>query len=321
MAGTKRLIRSFYRLLLPIFVLAVAAIAAASVWLVHETSAPLTKVYLVTPEKYGQLSARGAKITEETWPNQDGTTSRGWLLRGEPNHPAVILLHRYGADRSHVLNLGVKLNEATNFSILMPDLRGHGQDPLVPDSSFGGCEANDLISAAGYLRSLKSPEQVPLVNGNIGVFGIELGALTAMFAAEKEPSLKALVLDSIPRDSDALLEFAISRRYPFASSVSAKFAALGTHAYFYNGCYRRVPACEVAKDIAERRTLLLAGIDTPQFQESTSRTAKCFPSNTTVDSKTDLSPSGMGMTNASLDLSEAYDQRVIDFLKLALTLP
>jgi pimeloyl-ACP methyl ester carboxylesterase len=52
-------------------------------------------------------------------------------LRGAENAPAVVLLHRYGADRSHVLNLGVKLNEATNFTVLMPDARGHGEKPAV----------------------------------------------------------------------------------------------------------------------------------------------------------------------------------------------
>lgn len=321
MAGTKRLIRSFYRLLLPIVVLVVAAFAAVSVWLVHESSSPLPKVYLVTPEKYGQLSARGAKITDETWPNADGTTARGWLLRGEPNQPAVLLLHRYGTDRSHVLNLGVKLNEATDFTILMPDQRGHGQNPLVPYSTFGGCEGSDLIAAAGYLRGLRTSDQIPLIGRDIGVYGLELGGLAAVFAAEKEPAIKALVLDSVPSDSDALLEFAIARQYPFASKVTAKFASLGTYAYFFDGCYRHIPACEAAKNITERRMLLLGGIDTPQFQESTSRLGKCFPSNTTVDVRTSLSPSGMDMTNSSIELSEAYDQRVIDFLRHALTLP
>ena len=43
--------------------------------------------------------------------------------------------------------------------------------------------------------------------------------------------------------------------------------------------------------------------------------------NTTVDSATDLSPSGMGILNASMELSEGYDQRVIEFMKQALTMP
>lgn len=67
--------------------------------------------------------------------------------------------------------------------------------------------------------------------------------------------------------------------------------------------------------------MLLGGVDTPEFQDATSKLGKCFPASTTVDAKTDLSPSGIGMINASIELSEAYDQRVIDFLKQALTMP
>ena len=129
MAKVTRLTKSFLRLLLPAVLLLVVATAVASVWLVHETSHPIDTGYLVTPEKYGILSSRGAQVTEETWRGSQGEPQKGWLLRGEPNMPAVVLVHRYGANRSHVLNLGVKLNEATNFTVLMPDLRGHGNGP------------------------------------------------------------------------------------------------------------------------------------------------------------------------------------------------
>ena len=62
MAKVKRLTKSFLRLLLPVVVLLVVATAAASVWLVHETSHPTNMGYLVTPEKYGLLSSRGAQV-------------------------------------------------------------------------------------------------------------------------------------------------------------------------------------------------------------------------------------------------------------------
>jgi hypothetical protein len=113
----------------------------------------------------------------------------------------------------------------------------------------------------------------------------------------------------------------IDKRFPFASAVTAKVASMGTYPYFYQGCYRRYSSCERAKTLANRRTLLLGGVDSSEYQESTAKLARCFPANTTVDSKTDLSPSGMGLINASIELSESYDQRVIDFLKQALTLP
>jgi pimeloyl-ACP methyl ester carboxylesterase len=321
MAGTKRLAKSFYRLLLPTVILAFAAIGTASVWLVHEASRPVNNVYLVTPEKYGLLSSRGSQVTDESWQNADDSPARGWLLRGTPNAPAVILLHRYGADRSHLLNLGVKLNESTNFTVLMPDLRGHGENPLVECSSFGGCESDDTGAAINYLRGLRSPEQMPLVGKDIGIYGLEMGALAALSTASADPSVKALVLDSVPRDADGLMSDVIAKRFPFASAVTSKFASLGAYPYYYKGCYRRGSACEAAKSIANRRTLLLAGHDAPDFQDATNKLGKCFPVSTTVDSKTDLSPSGMGMINASIELSEAYDQRVIDFLKQALTLP
>ena len=64
------------------------------------------------------------------------------LVWGSNNMPAVVLLHKFGADRSYELDLGVKLNEATNFTVLMPDLAARGV-PVVDVSAFGGHESDD----------------------------------------------------------------------------------------------------------------------------------------------------------------------------------
>ncbi|MBK7933513.1 MAG: hypothetical protein IPK01_08400 [Acidobacteria bacterium] len=133
MANSTRLFKSIFRLLFPVLLIIVAAVAGFSIWLVYKTARPQTAAYLVTPEKFGQLSSRAAQITDESWTNRDGSGARGWLLRGAENAPAVILFHKYGADRSYVLNLGVKLNESTNFTVLMPDLRAHGKRPKAED--------------------------------------------------------------------------------------------------------------------------------------------------------------------------------------------
>ena len=319
MAKVKRLTKSFLRLLLPVVVLLLVASSAASLWLVHETSHPIHLGYLVTPEKYGMLSSRGAQVTDESWPARDGVSQKGWLLRGTPNVPAVILLHKYGANRSHVLNLGVKLNEATNFTVLMPDLRGHGPEGADKKCTFGGCEANDVNAMIDYLKGLKTPEGFQLIGGGVGVYGLEMSALTALSAAVANPEVKALALDSVPADSDAVLASVIERRFPFASSMTTKFGQMGTYAYFYDSCYNRASACEMAKQLQNRSVLLLAGTDARDFQESTSRLSKCLPGSVKLDSKTDLSPSGMGILNASIETSEAYDQRVIDFFRNSFT--
>ena len=319
MSKSVRLARTFTRLLFPAVLLVLVSVAAGSVYLIYTISRPAKSTYLVRPEKYGQLSTRAAQVTEENWANRDGTSSRGWLLRGTDNAPAVILLHKYGADRSYVLNLGVKMNESTNFTILMPDQRGHGENPQVQNASFGGCETEDLNAAIEFLRNLKNPNGITLVGKDIGIFGVEMGALVAVNAAADDTSIKAVALDSVPGDSNEIVRETVERRYPFVSFATTKLARLGTYMYFFDGCYQRQPACETAKQLQNRDVLLLAGVDAQGYQESTSRMTKCFPSNSRVAGKTDLSPSGFGILNASMEQSEAYDQRLIDFFRASLS--
>ncbi len=319
MNKSTRLAKSFTRLLLPVVLLIVAAVVAGSVWLVYSTARPLKSRYLVTPDKYGRLSTRAAQVTEEKWRNRDGTESRAWLLRGSENAPAVILLHKYGADRSYVLNLGVKMNESTNFTVLMPDHRGHGENPAVQNASFGGCEAEDAGTAIEFLHSLKTPAQTQLVGRNIGIFGVEMGAMVAIAAAAGNADVKAIAVDSVPFDSDNVVKETVERRYPFVSFATAKLARLGTYMYYYDGCYKREPVCETARRIENRNVLLLAGVDAQAYQESTSKLSKCFAGSNRMAGKTDLSPSGFGIINASMEQSEAYDQRLIDFFRAALS--
>jgi pimeloyl-ACP methyl ester carboxylesterase len=319
MSRIQRLIRSFFRLVLPVAILVILAVLAGGIWLVHTSSQPPKAAYLVTPEKYGQLSTRGAKVTDEKWTNRDGSPARGWLLRGRENAPAVVLLHRYGADRSHVLNLGVKLNEATDFTILMPDIRGHGENPLVKETTFGGNETEDVMAALDFLRSLKTENKNALVGGEIALYGVELGALAGLKAAAKDANVKVLVLDSVPLHSDEVLGAAIGRRFPFASSYTSKIAALGTYPYFFNRGYDYDSLCDTAKAVGDRKIMLLAGVDAPRLQDSTQTLIGCFNNSAGVQTYTGLAPSGYNLTNASLEQADAYDQRVIDFFKRSLS--
>lgn len=318
MAKTTRLAKSLFRLFLPIILIVAGALIGGSVWLVYTGARPLPAPYLVRPEKYGQLSTRAATITEETWSNRDGSTARAWLLRGSENAPAVILLHKFGADRSYVLNLGVKLNESTNFTILMPDARGHGESPHIENTSFGGCEAEDLAAAVGFLRELRTPSGIALVGADMGVYGVEMGALTALNLAAADPSIKAIALDGVPTNSDTVLASSVRRLYPFAGFVTQPLSRLGTHFYYFDGCYRRDTSCDIARKVTGRDVLLLAGIDADEHRDPTAKLAKCFPDSNRVESKTDLSPSGFSIMNASMEKSEAYEQRLIDFFRGAL---
>jgi pimeloyl-ACP methyl ester carboxylesterase len=106
-----------------------------------------------------------------------------------------VLLHHYGADRSWLFNLGVKINEATNFTILWPDLRGHGLVPPVQSTSFGTFEGDDVLAALDFLRGQKSDDGNKLVGSQVGLFGVELGGYAALRAAAKDNSVTVLTLD------------------------------------------------------------------------------------------------------------------------------
>lgn len=305
-------------MLFPAVLLICVSSITAAILLTYDISNPPRYGYLLTPEKYGRLSARAAQVTDETWSNTDGTTARGWLLRGAKDAPAVILLHAYGADRSYVLNLGVKISEATNFTVLMPDLRGHGVNPIVKSSTFGASEAADTISAIEYLQNLKTDDGENLVGKNIGIYGLELGGLTAIDAASKNENVKALTIDSVPPSSDEMLKTAVNQKYPFVSFLTGKLAEQGAYLYFWDGGYSHQTACEMAKNVANRQILLLGGANKEALRDATENLSKCFPGNNQIEVKFDLNPSGYNIENASNELSNSYDQRVIEFFRQSL---
>lgn len=309
----RRILRAF----LPIILLLLLVLVAVTGWIVHGATRPPRQEYLVTPEKFTQLSGPGLKATEESWANRDGTRARGWLLRGGEGAPAVILLHRYGADRSWLLNMGVKLNETANFTILWPDLRGHGLNPPVNWTSFGTRETEDVQAAIDYLRSLKTSQDRPLVGAPIGLYGVELGAYTGLQAASRSKDIVALVLDSVPRSPNDVLTSAVRDRTGMDNGFVQWLARTGMSVYFMGG-YRNDPACAAASSLSDRQVLLLASKDTPQLQSSTVALQRCFPQGANVELQTELPVSGYNLRLATGEQSEVYDRRVIDFLDRAL---
>lgn len=309
----RRIIRAF----LPVILLLALALAAVTGWLVYGATRPPRQEYLVTPERFTQLSGPGLKATEETWANRDGTSARGWLLRGGEGAPAVILLHRYGADRSWLLNLGVKLNETANFTILWPDLRGHGLNPPVNWTSFGARETEDTLAALDYLRSLKTSQNRPLVGTAVGLYGVEMGAYTGLQAAARSQEIRALALDSVPNASNDILNNAVRDRTGMDNQFVHWLARTGMRIYFMGG-YSDAPSCAAAASLPDRQVLLLASKDTPQLYGSTVALSRCFPQGSRVELQSELPVSGFNLRLATGEQAEVYDRRVIDFLDKAL---
>jgi pimeloyl-ACP methyl ester carboxylesterase len=304
----KRLIKSF----LPIALVIVLVVVGVLSFIVYCVSRPDKAPYVVTPESFSRISGRAIKVTDETWTNGDGSRARGWLLKGAEGAPAVVLLHRYGGDRSWLFNLGVKINETTNFTVLLPDLRGHGEKPLTGSTTLGGREGDDLRDAFKYLRSLKSENQKTLVGESFGVYGVELGAYSALKAARAEPQVKVLVLDSVTRSPNKLLGTAVSNCVGIDNSFLRYFSEMGLRLYLL-GKYDDTDACEFARSLRDQRVLLLSSAEPAHLREATASFQGCFPVPTNVETRTDLPLSGYSLPSATGEQGEAYDRIVIDF--------
>ncbi|HEU4593721.1 MAG TPA: hypothetical protein VFS10_01040 [Pyrinomonadaceae bacterium] len=312
MPPPRRAGKKLFTALLPILLIVLLALVGLSAWLVYGATHPRSQPYLVTPEKFARLSDRGLTAKEETWPNHDGTTARGWLVRGVEGAPSVLLLHRYGADRSWLLNLGVKLSEATDMTVLLPDLRAHGENPPVPASSFGALEGEDAVAAIEFLRTLKTAQGRPLAGEPVGIYGVEMGAYAALQAASKNTGVRALVLDSVPDAPGDVLRAAVKAHTGFDNDALGFLAGLGTRLYFY-GHYENRSACTIAETLSDRRALLLSGEDAGPLRLSTETLSKCFPAHANAETHTNLPLTGIALASASPEQGELYDRRVIEF--------
>ena len=313
MATRRRFGKKLSRLLLPILLVLVVALLVALVAIVYGITRPPRRTYLLTPQTFSTISGTGRslKVSDESWTNRDGTTARGWLLKGAEGAPAVVFLHRYGGDRSLLLNLGMKVNEATNYTILWPDLRGHALNPSIQWTSFGSKEADDLLAALDFLRGMKV-EGRQLVGDHVGVYGVELGAYAALRAATIDSRIQVLALDSVPRNQDDLVEGVVRGHVQVSTSLLVVPARIATRLYFFKQ-YDNKNSCEMAGTLGARRVLLLAGEDDGYLRESTKSLIPCFTNPANLEAKTDLRLTGFTLPSATGEQGEGYDRPVIDF--------
>jgi len=309
--------RRIIKALLPVVLLPLLAAAGFALWVVYGAAHPPRHAYLMTPEGFGLISERGLQVKEEKWRNRDGTEARGWLLRGGEGAPAVVMLHRYGADRSWGLNLGVMLNEASNVTVLWPDLRGHGENPPVSTTTFGARERDDLLDAFEFLRDLKTPQGRPQVGERLGVYGVELGAYAALLAARSAPQVKALVLDSTPSSADELLSGIAQERVGIVNGLIRLLARGGARLYFL-GRYENTSSCIAAETLGEPRVLLLSGNDAAHLRASSETLSKCFPNPANVELRVGLPLTGFTQASSPAQQGETYARLVIDFFGRAL---
>jgi pimeloyl-ACP methyl ester carboxylesterase len=149
---------------------------------------------------------RGPQVASATYEDvalrtSDGLTLRGWFfpVRGDR---AAILIHGRHANRAEFEGRAEHIADfliADGFSVLLFDLRGHG-DSEGSRFSLGQFERLDVASAIDYVSSRGFAEN------RIALLGISLGAGTAIQELLLHPKVGALIADSSYTDASTIVQ-------------------------------------------------------------------------------------------------------------------
>jgi dipeptidyl aminopeptidase/acylaminoacyl peptidase len=141
-----------------------------------------------------KISVFNSKPEEIKLIASDGKEIAGWYIDSrKKSDKAIILVHGLNSSRTFEFagkfaEFGAEMNRQ-GFSIMMIDLRGHGQSS---DSriTFGVTERRDIIAAVSWLRQRGFKPQ------KIGVLGVSMGSASVIGAAVDNSDIAAIVIDS-----------------------------------------------------------------------------------------------------------------------------
>ena len=135
---------------------------------------------------------------EVSFPSRDaGIALRAWWVPAAPDAPAIVVIH--GARRCRhdplVLLLAGMLHRR-GFSVLIPDLRNHGDSGRESGRHSAGIrEHRDVLGAWDWLHDERG-----IAAERIGLLGISLGGGAATIAIGAEPRVAATWIDGVFAD-------------------------------------------------------------------------------------------------------------------------
>jgi len=268
--NTRFIVKRVLWVFIPAVLVFVLGIAALDFYFIHRMTHPPRTELFGSPRDF-QLILQRPMWFEEKWKNSDSTQSVGWLLsRGKPA-PAIILSHGYGANRSELLTLSFELWKA-GYNVLVYDLRGHGESP-VKWSGLGTYEKDDLFSAIRFLRNRTNETGQPLLDGRIGLYGVDIGGYTSLVASGQDPMIKAVAVDSVCPDVSRFMNHQLRRMVGSDSDIANKLVDSHWTTQLTNFAMQlylmrredSAPAFDSVATVTGRKLLFIIGKDSGPF--------------------------------------------------------
>jgi pimeloyl-ACP methyl ester carboxylesterase len=192
--------KRFAAVVVPIAVFFVVGTGALTYYVATQVVKPDRRPVLNTPLGYEQL------LQEPLWDNKKwtgagGTEFSGWLMYRNQSAPLVVAVHGFNENREELLNPSFLLWKA-GYNVLACDLRAHG-DNAAKASTLGRLELQDLQEAIRFAKGLKTEAGLPLCDGRVGLYGIDLAGYVALSAAAADETVKAIAVDTVfPSSAD-----------------------------------------------------------------------------------------------------------------------
>jgi pimeloyl-ACP methyl ester carboxylesterase len=155
---------------------------------------PIGASYLVTNSRF-HFPERGPKTPEEVgltvtpveFNSPDGIDLRGWWSAGDESHPVILFCHGLNRSRIEMLQRAAEANQR-GYGVLLFDVRNHGESGNS-HTTLGINESKDVCAASDFVKQKAGSRQQML-------WGVSMGASTALLSARKCPRFSAIISDS-----------------------------------------------------------------------------------------------------------------------------
>jgi uncharacterized protein len=128
---------------------------------------------------------------------------KGWFFPGLRGAPTIILCHGYQSSRGELLTLVSALQDH-QYNVLVFDFAAHGSNAGL--TTFGYREADEVRAAVDTIARRNDVDAT-----RFGLWGYNLGAYAALREAEKDPRVRALVLDSVYDDPRQMVRIGVEK--------------------------------------------------------------------------------------------------------------
>jgi len=247
----------------------------------------------ITPDAIFQTSYVNLSFSDRVGREHDG-----WLLVGLQGAPAIILCHGYDSNRSDLLVLG-NLLQNNHFNAYIFNFQG----PKVKDkfTDLGLSQVEVLQAAIGKVTQQSG------VNANrVGLFGVNSGGYAALAAAQQNPLVKALVVDTIYDDPRVMFDAQVDQ---VVGGSGEAFRVLPRTVFSLLNYRKTAPAVrESMQQLTGKPTLYIQGRDAGLLAHQTEALHRAAP-----EPKRLLVLDQSYTTLASGTVKKEYEDQVLNF--------